>query len=114
MDEPILTPEDVESYRAELKALQAGQIKGVVDSPFWQRVALERSRRQANAQISAANSMKRATWLIAVFTALLFAATVLPLIARCPLIARPEAPARRRAHAGWPVSYGPPVIPDAL
>jgi len=51
MDEPLLTPSEIESYLTDLKALQEGKIKGFVGTDFWQRVTAEMVRRQANAQI---------------------------------------------------------------
>jgi hypothetical protein len=56
MDEPLLTPSEIESYLTDLRALQEGKIKGIVGTDFWQRVSAEMVRRQANAQIGAANS----------------------------------------------------------
>ncbi len=79
MDEPLLTPSEIESYLTDLRALQEGKIRGFVGTDFWQRVSAEMVRRQANAQIGAANSLKRATWTLAILTGLLVVVTLLPL-----------------------------------
>jgi hypothetical protein len=82
MDEPVLTPHEVKSYLTDLRALQEGKITGIVGTEFWQRVTTEMVRRQANAQIGAANSLTRATWALAVLTGLLVVVTLLPLALR--------------------------------
>jgi len=82
LEEPLLSPDELKSYITDLKALQQGKIQGLVGSQFWERVTTEMVRRQANAQISAANSLKRATWVLAIFTALLVVVTLLPFALR--------------------------------
>ena len=82
IDEPLLTPDELKSYVTDLRALQQGRITGLVGTEFWQRVTTEMVRRQANAQISAANSLKRATWALAILTGLLVVVTLLPLALR--------------------------------
>jgi hypothetical protein len=79
LDEPLLSLDELKSYVTDLKALQQGKITGFVGSQFWERVTTEMARRQANAQISAANSLKRATWALVILTALLVVVTLLPL-----------------------------------
>lgn len=82
LDEPLLSPDELKSYVTDLRALQQGKITGVVGSQFWERATTEMARRQANAQISAANSLRRATWALAIFSALLVVVTLLPLALR--------------------------------
>jgi hypothetical protein len=84
MYEPLLTPGEIESYLTDLRALQEGKIRGFVGTDFWQRVTAEMVRRQANAQIGAANSLKRATWTLAILTGLLVVFTLLPLAFQNP------------------------------
>jgi hypothetical protein len=65
-----------------LRALQQGKITGFVGSDFWQLVMTEMTRRQANAQIVAANSLRRASWALVILTALLVVVTLLPVALR--------------------------------
>jgi len=60
----FLTDKEVESLQADVEALQAGRITGVVETPFWQRAMAEMTRRQTMAQINLARRMVQATWAL--------------------------------------------------
>ena len=79
LDVPLLSPNEEQAYITDLRALQNKKIKELGGPEYWQRVTTEMLRRQANAQITAANSLTRATWALALFTALLVAVTLLPI-----------------------------------
>ncbi len=82
LHEPLLSPDELKSYVTDLKDMQQGKSNSFVGTQFWERVIAEMARRQANAQISAANSLKHATWWLALLTLLLVIVTALPLALR--------------------------------
>jgi hypothetical protein len=82
LDVPLLSPTEEQAYITDLRALQEGKIREFGGPEYWQRVTTEMLRRQANAQIRAANSLKHATWALALFTALLVVVTLLPIALR--------------------------------
>jgi len=82
LDEPLLSAEEIGSWVTDIRAMQEGRIQGMVGSQFWERATTEMARRQAKAQIRAANALVRWTVILAIFTGLLVAVTVAQLYIR--------------------------------
>lgn len=79
LEEPLLSPGEIESWVTDVRAMQAGTIPGIVGSDFWERAKTEMVRRQANAQVRAANALVRWTVVLAVFTGALVTVSVVQL-----------------------------------
>lgn len=75
---------DIESWKAEIRAVQEGKVFGsIVGTDVWERAKTEMVRRQAVAQVRAANALVRWTVILAVFTGLLVAVSVAQIWVRC-------------------------------
>jgi len=62
--------------------MQNGEIRSFVDTQFWEGARTEIVRRQANAQIRAANALVCWTIILSIFTGLLVAVSVAQLLMR--------------------------------
>jgi hypothetical protein len=76
LDLPFLSETEVAALRKEIEAVQKGEIKTIVGTPYWDRAIAELSRQQINAQLAAAQSLTRATWTLIVVTFLVAVATI--------------------------------------
>ncbi len=83
LDEPLMSANDIESWKAEIRAVQEGKVLSIVGTDFWERAKTEMVRRQAVAQVRAANALVRWTVILAVFTGLLVAVSVAQIWVRC-------------------------------
>lgn len=71
LDEPLLSAKEIESWVTDIRAMQNGETPSLVGTQFWERATTEMARRQANAQVRAANALVRWTVILAIFTACL-------------------------------------------
>lgn len=88
LDHPLLTEGEIEGLLTDVRALQEGKIRGVINTDFWERAKAEMVRRQMVLQIDlsrrtadATHSVATWTLKLTVFTGLLVAVAVLQVIA---------------------------------
>jgi len=73
LDYPLLTEDEIKSFKTEIEATQTGETRSIAQSAFWHRAMAESARRQA----LLARSVGRATWALVLSTIVLAIATVL-------------------------------------
>ncbi len=83
LDEPLLSAKEIESWVTDIRAMKNGETLSFVGTQFWERATTEMVRRQANAQIRAANALVHWTLILAIFTGLLVAVSVAQIWMRC-------------------------------
>jgi hypothetical protein len=71
IDHALMSESEKEGFLAEVKGMQAGEIKTIVNTEFWARAMAEIARLQAQRQIRISESLTYATWVLALVTCVL-------------------------------------------